>query len=43
MVEGWPAPEVDNASVSQDSSLLPSPLTFAPIQYHTVEPYSPKT
>lgn len=31
VVEEWPAPGVNNASVSQDSSLLPSPLTFAPM------------
>lgn len=33
MADGWPAPGVDNACVSWDSSLLPSALTFLP---HTI-------
>lgn len=36
MADGWPAPGVDNACVSWDSSFLLSALTFAPIQYDTV-------
>lgn len=40
MADGWPVqpvPEVDNACVSWDSSLLRSAPTFAPIQGDAAE------
>lgn len=37
MADGWLVPKVDNACGSCDSSLLPSELKFAAMQYDTAK------